>query len=457
MNRELPAENSARYLVENVRNGGYCIGCGACASVEQTPFEMYVNAFGCISARIKQGANIDDPSVDLRRICPFSGTSLNETEISRSHFDAMDYSDGIGHHLSLYAGYVVEGDFRSQGSSGGMATWLATELLSTNIVDGIVHVHQRSPDGEDRRLFEYGISTSVEAVKRHTKSQYYPIEMSEVVRQIRAREGRYAFIGLPCFVKAMRLLMENDPVVADRVVYCISLVCGHLKSMRWTDLLGWHIGIAPLSISRIGFREKIEGKPASEYFFRLTGEVQGKTESKLVRVSSKLGGSWEQGYFMYEACDYCDDIVGETADLSVGDAWLPEYSHDSGGTNLLIVRNRELQAILKRAKTEGRIMLDGLTETQALNSQLGGIRHRREGLAYRLWLKEKAHAWYPKKRIEPQGDGLSLKRKAIYYLRLLIARRSHREFLRATAWNSLLLFKLKMHPLTSMYKYIKKV
>ena len=31
---------------------------------------------------------------------------------------------------------------------------------------------------------------------------------------------------------------------------------------------------------------------------------------------------WGMGIFKLGACDYCDDIVGETADISFGDAWL---------------------------------------------------------------------------------------------------------------------------------------
>lgn len=42
---------------------------------------------------------------------------------------------------------------------------------------------------------------------------------------------------------------------------------------------------------------------------------------------------------MYKACDFCDDVFAETADIALGDAWLPEYVQDGNGTNVVVTRN----------------------------------------------------------------------------------------------------------------------
>ena len=39
---------------------------------------------------------------------------------------------------------------------------------------------------------------------------------------------------------------------------------------------------------------------------------------------------------MNPACEFCDDVVGETADMSVGDAWLPGYVSDWRGTSVVV-------------------------------------------------------------------------------------------------------------------------
>ena len=40
-----------------------------------------------------------------------------------------------------------------------------------------------------------------EEVLAGAKSRYYPIEMSKVMDFIKNNEGRYAFVGIPCFIK----------------------------------------------------------------------------------------------------------------------------------------------------------------------------------------------------------------------------------------------------------------
>ena len=45
-------------------------------------------------------------------------------------------------------------------------------------------------------------------------------------------------------------------------------------------------------------------------------------------------GKFNAGAMMLNACNYCDDVVGETSDLTVGDAWIPKY--DTDGSKELI-------------------------------------------------------------------------------------------------------------------------
>ena len=59
-------------------------------------------------------------------------------------------------------------------------------------------------DGE--RLFRYRISRTPDELADGAKSRYYPVEMSEVLETIRRVPGRYAVVGVPCFIKAVHLL-----------------------------------------------------------------------------------------------------------------------------------------------------------------------------------------------------------------------------------------------------------
>ena len=431
--------------MQNVVRGGYCIGCGACASVPDSPIQMTVNEFGLIQPELADPSA--RPPIDVHRVCPFSGAGPNEDELAGELFPDAPHDRNIGRHLAVHAGWVEEGEFRQRGSSGGMASWIITQLLESGQIDGVLHIHHREPTADDDRVFEYGLSTTLEQVCRNSKSQYYPIEMSQVVQTVRQRPGRYAFIGIPCFNKAMRLLQQHDPVIRERVTVCISLVCGHLKSMRWTELLTWQKGMDPGSIDGITFRETDPNFTARDYIFTVSGKADGQAKTDRFKIQHRLGGIWSDCFFMYEACDYCDDVVGETADLTIGDAWLPQYTDDYRGTNLLIARRKDLLELIEQGRDAGRVHLEPLTVEQAVESQAGGLRHRRGGLAYRLALKQQAGRWYPPKRVEPSVRHLNRRRRKLYRLRSHIAQRSHVAYQQARENGSLQPFIDEMAPL----------
>jgi len=47
-------------------------------------------------------------------------------------------------------------------------------------------------------------------------------------------------------------------------------------------------------------------------------------------------------------------VFAETADVVLGDAWLPEYVQDSDGTNVVVTRNQDIRQLIVKARTEGR-------------------------------------------------------------------------------------------------------
>ena len=74
----------------------------------------------------------------------------------------------------------------------------------------------------------------------------------------------------------------------------------------------------------------------------------------------------------------------------------------------------------RRAARPRAVDAEFIVETQA-----AGLRHRRDGLAYRLtWRRARRR---PRKRVTPSAD-LPLRRKLVYRLRYGIARGSHRMF-----------------------------
>src|SRR5699024_1549087 len=101
------------------------------------------------------------------------------------------------------------------------------------------------------------------------------------------------------------------------IAYYVGLVCGHLKSQFFAESMAWQTGVSPERLSDVDFRVKNPGRSASSYDFSAT-DHSGDTH---IRATASLaGGSWGHGAFQPEACNFCDDIFAETADIVFGDA-----------------------------------------------------------------------------------------------------------------------------------------
>jgi coenzyme F420-reducing hydrogenase beta subunit len=400
-------------------DGGYCIGCGACAYVATDSVELIEDEYQRYQGRIKPDAQESDLQAALA-VCPFSNEGPNEDEISKEVFDYQSgsYVEVVGYHKALYVGHVSDMGLRKKVTSGGILTYTLTELLKRDLVDAVVHVKKSD---KPETLFEYGFSRTPEEVVQGAKSRYYPIEISEVMDFIKNNEGRYAFVGIPCFIKTARRLCLQDPVIAERIHFFVGLVCGHLKSKAYADLMAWRAGMNPSEMKSIDFRHKFEGRNADDYGIC----VEDKNGNKKALVAKETAGTnWGLGFFKYEACDYCDDIFAETADIVVGDAWLKDYTEDSLGNSVIVVRNETIHSILKEGMQSGSLQFDALTAEEALISQGGGFRHRRTGLGDRLFLKQKRGDWVPIKRVDAVSVKIPMLRKMIYRYRMVLRQKS---------------------------------
>jgi len=401
-------------LQNTVINNGYCIGCGVCASIPNSPFKMKLNEQGFIQPLIDKTTTID-----VTNLCPFTNNSLDEDSLARESFGIDSKHDSnIGFYIENYAGHVEESNYREAGGSGGMVTWLIAQLFNEGLIDGVLHVKSSLATADDPRIFKYSISRTIGEAREGSKSRYYPVELSEVISAVRETPGVYAVVGLPCFLKSLRLLAKQDKMIQERLKYHIGLVCGHLKSTQFADMMAWQNGIHPKQLSKINFRHKAAGSTADDYSIAVEGVVDSSAKKVIQPVSKVYAYDWGVGLFKYEACDYCDDVFAEVADITIGDAWLPNYVADGRGSNVVVVRKQIFKDIITKAITEQRVSLDVLSVKDTVLSQAGGLRHRRDGLAYRLFLKDQSKSWRPIKRVAPAENDLDSKNKKIFELRM---------------------------------------
>lgn len=415
---------------------GFCTGCGACTVLAPDAFCMMWSPIGALTARV-YNADAVPPAVDL--VCPFASGGADETAIGESLYSGK--RDRIlGHYEACYTGYVAEGDYRRRGSSGGVGKWILAELMRSGEVDHVVQVRAGQAPGP---LFEFGRFDTADTVIQGSRSAYYPVSLADTLRGIKETPGRYAVTTLPCFSKALRRLAEQDPIIKERVRFVIATVCGHLKTTAYAELLAWQVGVPPDDLCGIDFRDKIPGRRANE-----KGVVAIDEEGARPPRSSKelFGGNWGWNFFKYKACDYCDDVMAETSDIVVGDAWLPTLVEDSGGNNVVVIRDPTIARLVAGAVREGRLALESCPPETVVRSQRGGVRHKREGLALRLHDDACAGHWAPRKRVNADAH-MPEKRKHIYRTRVEIRERCHAAFRQAVASQDLKKFIMTMRPL----------
>lgn len=426
-----------------------CSGCGACASSSTSPNTVVIDRHGRLQASNDRGYT-EREREDFLEICPFSGVGPDEDDIAQKLFvgNGVTRDQRIGSYRECYVGSVEDGSYRERGSSGGLGTWLAAKLLDEGLVDGVLHVTERQ-DSASGLIYGYSISRSSDEVALGAKSRYYPVEMSEVLQRVREVPGRYALVGVPCFIKAARRLAIAEPAFGERIVYYLGIVCGHLKSADYADAIAWEAGIHPDELASIDFRHKLADRPANMYGARVTA----RSGEEVVRPMEGLTtADWGVGLFRYPACDMCDDVLAETADVAIGDAWLPERVADSRGTNVVVVRNQELHELIASGIRGGQLQFDTATADEVAQTQGAGLRHRRDGLAYRLHLRELAGTWSPAKRVEPSADHLTARQRRVFELRSRFTNEAPEAFLRARQRNDFRAFLDWYEPLAAEYR-----
>lgn len=427
----------------------FCIGCGACSSVVKR-IAIDFNVHGDLVAKLPP--DITDAELHLAgSVCPFAGGD-DESQIAQRVFGSTEVASHaeIGLYRGLFAGYAPS--TRARGSSGGVATWLLESLLQSGRIDYAVHV-SASSDRRDARFFAFSVSATAEQVRQGATSFYYPVSMDEVLEVVRNQPGRYAVTGIPCFQKALRQLRAIDPVLDERIAFQIGIVCGQMKSAHYLEYLIQQAGATGVPSSAC-FRRKVPGRPADDYAFEATfASAPGESRAYSV-LNSKIGVNWGMGYFKPNACDYCDDVFAETADVAVMDAWRPEYVSDGDGWSFIVTRNLELHEWVKRATESANLVTRPADAESVSASQRGGLNHRRETLPFRLWLSRKQ--WHPRKRLAPSSQ-LGVLLKLEQHLRMHLRHRSRSVWRQVRERGGLPAFRRKMWISEFAYRVLSKL
>lgn len=366
-------------VIDKVVNNDLCIGCGLCTyTCPSKALEMKFDDYGFLVPELTGSCDSDGGCIS---VCPFNPEPneavKDETAIANIFLtDKTESHDKLGRLIGIYAAHSNE--FRDTSSSGGIATYVFDQLLDRGIVDHVFSV--RSVEGADTH-YQYQVASSKDELRQSSKTKYYPVTLATVLPELDRLEGKVAVVGVACFVKAIRLAQHHDPKLKEKIPFVAGIICGGVKSTFFTEYLASKAGVSNSNVKEPAYRIKDTSSTAGDYSFGCLDK--STNESKQIKMR-EVGDMWGTGLFKANACDFCDDVVTELADISLGDAWLEPYSLDGKGTSVVITRTPLAESLIQDGISNSELHIEPISPDTMRASQQGSYNHRHDGLYVRL-------------------------------------------------------------------------
>ncbi|GLK77127.1 hypothetical protein GCM10008171_23810 [Methylopila jiangsuensis] len=358
-----------------------CTGCGVCISESRGALRMAWNEDGFLTPELAPGASAADVPASAVKVCPFNPepeAAVRDEDALADIFlaDAKQSHPRCGRFEGSYIGYSIE--YRPTSSSGGIATYVFKKLLERGDVDYLFVVQN---DVNDR--YKYCIFDKNDDIRKMSKTRYYPVSLDELFSVIEQKNGRVAVSGVACFIKAVRLKQYYYPEFREKIPFLLGIICGGLKSRSYTDYLAQNAGVRG-NFFAPEYRVKDAKSTANDYSFSAIDE-NNKTHTMKMR---RVGDMWGTGLFKSRACDLCTDVMTELSDISLGDAWLPDYKTDGLGNSVVITRSALAESIIQSGLESKELVLKATPITRVAQSQGGGFRHKQKAVKFRAWMAE---------------------------------------------------------------------
>lgn len=362
-----------RQNIESVVKEGLCTGCGTCAAI--CPNEA-------IEHTIDKKRGIYLPGINEEKcnncgicyqICP--GWEVNFKQLNTEIFGKEPTDILIGNYLNCYLGHSLDDDIRYNSASGGLVSQLLIFALEERIIDGALVTKMKKDNPLEPEPF---IARTREEIIEASKSKYCPVPVNIALKQIlnSKEEERFAVVGLPCHIHGIRKTEQINKKLKERIILFLGILCNHAPNFWGTELLLRRLKVKREEVIRLDYRG--EGRPGYMKISRKNGELR----LLLPDYWSFLGS----GFFTPSRCLMCPDQTAELADISFGDAWLPELEDDKMGQSMIISRTEFGEQLLQKARDKILVELNQVTANEAERSQMMTLFFKKKVLGARLKL-----------------------------------------------------------------------
>lgn len=278
-----------------------------------------------------------------------------------------------GPYVEMRTGYATDPVMRHRASSGGALSTVLVHLLETGAVDAVIQTSAAPtlPIGNVTVLSEDSAGVLAAAGSRYAPSA--PLDRINVHLE---SDKRFAFVGKPCDVAALRALSELDPRVNARILVMLSFFCGGIPSHAGGEAVLAALGTDLAHTS--SFRYRGNGWP---------GEATATlTDGSKRTMSYRASWGGILSHHVQHRCKICADGTGVAADLVCADAWVCDdrgypIFEESDGVSLIVARTPLGQRLISAAESSGRLITEHFDPKTLINIQPGQAKRRRALLA----------------------------------------------------------------------------
>ena len=350
--------------LSRVARGNLCSGCGGCTAVAPKRIVMETVAPGYLRPRQTGPVSVAEDRL-IAQICP----GLGQVVTAGTRTDDVLW----GPYLEMRTGYATEPELRHAASSGGVLSAVLVHLLESGAVDAVIQTAAAPflPIGNVTVLSE-----DAAAVQAAAGSRYAPSAPLDGITAHLDSDRRFAFVGKPCDVAALRALSEADPRVNARIPVMLSFFCGGIPSNTGGEAVLVALGTDLAGTT--AFRYRGNGWP---------GEATATLTDGSTRAMS-YHASWGGilSHHVQHRCKICADGTGDAADLVCADAWVCDdrgypLFEERDGVSLIVARTALGQRMIEGAEASGRLTTQGFDAANLDRIQPGQTKRRRALLA----------------------------------------------------------------------------
>jgi len=334
--------------IQDVVSNNLCTGCGTCVGIcPAGALEIIETADGRL---------VPDIQIVRCTACGLCRKTCSQLRVSAELMGVLDSAPAgpIGAACTTTAKNIV---FSTAGQSGGATMGILSWAMESGLVDRalVVSVDSNNPLQPRAMLVD-----NTQNLQQCQGSQYCPVALNVVLREVLDTAGRIACVGLPCHMHSLSLAMENIEAIREKIVLRVGLFCSGTMTFGGRDFLVKSSGVQPGRVQKFAYRDRRwKGWP---------GDVSVMDDHKQSYYIPRTARMAAKDFFTPIYCRLCPDKMNMTVDISVGDAYGLDTDGVLGGAALLI-RTDVGQRVVEQAVRDGYLICQNVSESAVLAGQ----------------------------------------------------------------------------------------